>query len=244
MTLAIALRCSNGLVMASDSRVTGGPRKSADISEKFLQINRDVGIMTYGLAVPGYRGIRSLVEEVRQNPANYPTMESITTRAQSLFQETLQHFLEENRQPDGSLPPAIEHQSVGYIIGGYDGNDTAQFRVYLAESIQNFQLNEPRGSNLMAAQWHLSEFLLPFLEYPGMSVRHGCKIAATLLTLTSTFEPTVGGPIHLATVTIEEGFTLLYERKVASIIQEIQPLLLALKRAWLDAWLSESNHTT
>lgn len=234
MTLAITLRCSNGLVMASDSRVTGGPRKSADISEKFLQINRDVGIMTYGLAVPGYRGIRSLVEEVHQNPANYPTMEAITRRAQALFQESYQEFLEQNRQPDGSLPPAIEQQAVGYIIAGYDGNDTAQFRIYLFESGNNFQLNEQ--PDIMAAQWHLSKFLFSFLEYPGMSVRQGRKMAAMLLILTSIFEPTVGGPVHLATVTIEEGFTLLHEREVASIVEEVQPLLLTFKNAWLDAW--------
>jgi len=236
MTLAIALRCSNGLVMASDSRVTGGKRRSADISEKFLQINRDVGIMTYGLAVPGYRGIRSLVEEVRQNPANYPTMESITQRAQVLFQQCHQQFLDENRQPGGTIPPEIEQGMVGYIIGGYDGNDTAQFRIYLAESANNFQIAEHTGSNLLAAQWHLSAFLLPFLEYDGMSVSHGRKIATTLLILTSQFEPTVGGLIHLATVTIEEGFTLLHERDVASTVQDVQPLLLTLKKAWLDAW--------
>lgn len=234
MTLAVTLRCSNGLVMASDSRVTGGPRKSADISEKFLQINRDVGVMTYGLAVPGYRGIRSLVEEVHQNPANYSTMEAITGRAQALFQESHQEFLEQNRQPDGLLPPEIQQQMVGYIIAGYDGNDTAQFRIYLFESSNNFQLNEQ--PDIMAAQWHLSKFLLSFLQYPGMSVRQGRKIAAILLILTSTFEPTVGGPIHLATVTIEEGFTLLHEREVASIVEEIQPLLLTFKSAWLDAW--------
>lgn len=234
MTLAVTLRYSNGLVMASDSRVTGGPRKSADISEKFLQINRDVGVMTYGLAVPGYRGIRSLVEEVHQKPANYSTMEAITGRAQALFQESHQEFLERNRQPDGSLPPAIEQQVVGYIIAGYDGNDTAQFRIYLFESGNNFQLREQ--PDIMAAQWHLSKFLFPFLQYPGMSVRQGRKIAAMLLILTSIFEPTVGGPIHLATVTIEEGFTLLHEREVASITEEVQPLFLTLKNGWLDVW--------
>ena len=54
MTLAMALRAYDGLVLATDSRATGGPQQSVDTSEKFLQVNRDVGVMTYGLAVPGY----------------------------------------------------------------------------------------------------------------------------------------------------------------------------------------------
>ncbi len=50
------------------------------------------------------------------------------------------------------------------------------------------------------------------------------------------YQPTVGGPIHIATVTIEEGFTLLHEREVAKLVREVQPYLIALKRAWQEAW--------
>jgi hypothetical protein len=57
-----------------------------------------------------------------------------------------------------------------------------------------------------------------------------------LMILTATFEDTVGGPIHLATVTLEEGFTPLHEREVTALVQDVQPSLLALQRAWLDCW--------
>jgi 20S proteasome alpha/beta subunit len=236
MTLAIALRCADGLVMASDSRVTGGARQSADISEKFLQVNRDVGIMTYGLAVPGYRGIRALVEEVHQNPASYPTMASIVSHAQSLFQQVYQDYLNEQAQPDGTAPPDLLNQGVGYIIGGYDGNETAQFRTYSGESQMGFEFVESLGPNLVAAQWHLAEWLMPMLEFPGQSVAHGLRVAVMVMILTSAFEYTVGGPIHLATATLEQGFTLLHEREVAGLVEQVQPYLLSLKRAWLEAW--------
>lgn len=239
LTLAIALRCSNGLIMASDSRVTGGARRSADISEKFLQINRDVGVMTYGLAEPGYDGIHRIVEEARQNPSDFTTMEAITSRAQAIFQQIYQNYTTLNRLPDGSLPPAIEQQGVGYIIGGYDGNDTAQFRIYLSESRgNNFQMNE-LGDEVLAAQWHLSSFLLPFFQYTGMSVVQGKKIAIMLMIITSKCEPTVGGPIHLATATVEEGFTVVPDHDVNTIIQDVQPLFATLKMAWLQAWCGE-----
>lgn len=236
MTLAVVLRCADGLVMASDSRVTGGARGSADISEKFLQVNRDVGIMTYGLAVPGYRGIRSLVEDVRQNPGAYPTVSSITSRAQALCQMVYQSFVQEQRRPDGSLPAEVDQGAVGYIIGGYDGNDTAKFVIYSSENRDSFQFHEQLGTWFMAAQWHLPAWLLPFFEYPGMSIDYGLRACIVLMILTSIVEPTVGGAIHIATVSIEEGFTLLHEREVAELVRQVQPNLIGLKRAWQEAW--------
>jgi 20S proteasome alpha/beta subunit len=236
VTLAIALRCADGLVLATDSRVSGGPRQSADISEKFLQVNRDVGVMTYGLAVPGYRGIRNLVEEVRQNPSQFATMTAITERAQQVFQSEFDAYLQPHRGPDGALPPELQGQGVGYIVGGFDGNDTARFRVMSCYSDSGFEFAEQIRTCLMAAQWPLPVSLLPYVEYPGMSVRHGLRSATMLMILTAAHESTVGGPIHVATVTLEEGFTPLHEREVTALVQDVQPSLLALHRAWLDCW--------
>lgn len=236
MTLALALRCSDGLVMATDSRITGGPRQSADISEKFLQVNRDVGVMTYGLAVPGYTGIRKLVEEAHRDPSTYTTMATITSKAQELFKSAYEQFLEQSRDAEGNLPPGLEDAIVGFIIGGYDGNDTAQFRIYSSDNKSDFQMVEQ--PNIMAAQWHLAALLNDFLAFPGMSVRYGLKVAVALMILTSVYERTVGGPIHLATVTIQEGFTLLHERESAALLEEIQPWFSIIKEAWMHAWLS------
>ena len=66
MTLAMALRAIDGLVLAADSRVSGKDG-TADTSEKFMQVNRDIGVMTYGLAQPGNRGISRLEDKVGQN---------------------------------------------------------------------------------------------------------------------------------------------------------------------------------
>lgn len=236
MTLAFVLRCTDGLVMASDSRVSGGSHGSADISEKFLQVNRDVGIMTYGLAVPGYRSIRGLVEEIRGNPGAYPSVTAITTKAQTICQDNFRQFIVQAQRPDGTLPPDVANGVVGFIIGGYDGNDTSKFVIYECSNLNNFQFNEQLGNNFIAAQWHLAHWLYPFWAYAGMSVDYGLKVAIMMMILTSSFEASVGGSIHIATITIEEGFTLLHERDVAKLVQEIQPFLFALKLAWQESW--------
>jgi 20S proteasome alpha/beta subunit len=235
MTLAFVLRCTDGLVMASDSRITGGTG-SADISEKFLQVNRDIGIMTYGLAVPGYRSIRNLVEEVRGNPGMYPSVATITTRAQTVCQQTFQQFVQQNTPPGGVTPPSISNGLVGFIIGGYDGNDTSKFVIYECSSQNNFQFNEQLGNNFIVAQWHLAHWLYPFWGYSGMSVDYGLKVAILMMILTSSFEASVGGSIHIATVTIDQGFDLLHEKDVAKLVNEVQPYLISLKLAWQEAW--------
>jgi hypothetical protein len=69
-----------------------------------------------------------------------------------------------------------------------------------------------------------------------MAVHQALRTATILMVLTAAYEPTVGGPIHIATVTLQEGFTLLHERDVEGLIEEVQPRLLDLKLAWADAW--------
>jgi hypothetical protein len=65
MTLAFALRGTNGLVLGADSRVTSF-EGTADTSTKFLQVNREVGVLTYGLAEVGYKAITQLVDKVNR----------------------------------------------------------------------------------------------------------------------------------------------------------------------------------
>ena len=85
MTLAMALRAYDGLVLATDSRATGGPRLSVDTSEKFLQVNRDIGVMTYGLAGPGYTGISRLVEAVKSKREELTYFRPIADAAGDVF---------------------------------------------------------------------------------------------------------------------------------------------------------------
>jgi hypothetical protein len=108
--------------------------------------------MTYGVAIPGYRGIRALVELARRDPSRYPTMAKITTRAQRLFPSVYRQFIARvTRQQRGVAPPPAA-MSLGYIIGGFDGNETAQFRIYSFDNASNFQGQEQLGPYFMAAQ--------------------------------------------------------------------------------------------
>jgi 20S proteasome alpha/beta subunit len=231
MTLALALRCADGLVMATDSRATGGPKGAADSSEKFLQVNRDVGIMTYGLAVPGYRAMRRLVEEVRTDTGLFATMDAVSDRGRDVFRDERERFIQEQEPKERD---AVRNMALGFILGGFDGNDTGQFRILYGEATNDFELAE--SPDIIAAQWHLAGALSNYLRFPGMSVAVGVDLAVLLIVLTSVFEESVGGPIRLATVNLERGFTLLHESEIQHLIDASQTRFASMRKAWTSAW--------
>jgi 20S proteasome alpha/beta subunit len=217
MTLALALRAADGLVLATDSRVTGGPQRSADISQKFLQVNRDLGVMTYGLAIPGYRGMARLVNEV--NPPNQRRLayfSEISALAENIFRDEYNSWLNSLAPQERAL---VSPMAVGFILGGYDSNETSQFRV-LHWGSPAFVVEE--RPDVLAAQWHISGFLSKLFYYQEISVAQLKRLAVLCLTETSGVEPTVGGPIQMATVTLAEGFKRIYEQKIHQLLLKNQ----------------------
>jgi 20S proteasome alpha/beta subunit len=217
MTLALALRAADGLVLATDSRVTGGEQRSADISQKFLQVNRDLGVMTYGLAVPGYKGMTRLVDQA--NPPNQRRLayfSEISALAENVFRVEYNTWI-------GALTAqerqSVQPMAVGFILGGYDSNETSQFRV-LHWSSPTFQCEE--RPDVLAAQWQISGFLCKLFYYQEISVAQLKRLAVLCLTETSGVEPTVGGPIQMATVTLAEGFKRIYDQEIHQLLLKNQ----------------------
>lgn len=218
MTLAIALRAQDGLVLASDSRVTGGQPGSADTSQKFLQVNRDVGVMCYGLAVPGYNGITRLVNEV--NPPyqrNIAYFSEIAARAEEIFKDEYRKWI--SNQRSGGTEVDENTSLVGFILAGYDSNETNQFRIVHWRS-PNFQ--EEYRDDILAAQWFISRYLIDMFYFREISVECLKELVVFILTETSAVEPSVGGPIQMATITLSEGFQKVYDNDIRELLKKNQ----------------------
>lgn len=217
MTLAIALRGSNGLVLASDSRVSGA--KSKDDSIKFLQVNRDVGIMTYGLAIPGGNSIRKLRDNVSQKQLAH--FSQIVEETRIVAQEEFNIFFSQYPQNPFS-------STVGFILAGYDSYESNQFKIFSYES-PFFMPTE--NTDVKAAQWHLSQVLCDYLQYPQMTVEQLKELAVIQLLETSSFNATVGGPIQMATVSYEKGFRQLQQEEVHRLIENVQPKIISFRKS-------------
>ncbi len=218
MTLAMALRAADGLVLVTDSRVTG-KGGTADTSEKFLQVNRDIGVFTYGLAQPGYAGISQLVSEVNQN--RWAHFSKIAKEATRIFQRAYESWLK--RQKGKRF-----RDVTGFVLAGYDNLETNQFLIMHYEIRPNPE--QPLGSvamsampgDLLAARWHIARYLLNKFYYPEMTVNALAELAVFLMVETMTVEETVGGPIQMATITQTAGFQRVHYQDIVRMLQSQQ----------------------
>jgi len=236
MTLAMALRAYDGLVLATDSRATRGPHPSDDTSEKFLQVNRDTAVMTYGLAVPGYTGISRLVETVKSRREELTSFRPIASAARSVFQAAHEEWVNAERERGHDVPA---DQIVGFILSGYD-SATNQFKISHWES-PGFQEREYPEGDLLAAQWHVARLLMSKLFFPEISVEQLSELAVFLLVETAISEPAVGGPLQLATITLSQGFQRLHEKDINEILRRSQKPFCAFRKALLEVFSTEGD---
>ncbi|MDG6918967.1 MAG: hypothetical protein JRN62_05975 [Nitrososphaerota archaeon] len=236
MTLALALRGSNGLVLAADSRMSG-PVGSADTSIKFLQVNREIGVMTYGLTEVGYLAITKLADEVnrttefREIRKRIVYYSEIADVAERIFKSTFDDWVRTNKDKIPGLTRDSPQLATGFILGGYDSNETNQFRIINWASPDFVRSERP---DILAAQWGIAQYVLQHAYYPEMTVRQLTKLAVFQLVETETISQTVGGPLQVATVTLESGFQKLSEKEVDTIIEENQPRFAEFRKILID----------
>ena len=240
MTLAFALRGSNGLVIGADSRVTG-PDGTADTSTKFLRVNREVGILTYGNAEIGHSTINRIVDEVNnygdfgrgKRTVHFSEIQKISEK---IFKDTFNTRLQGiNAELRNQRKPEIDRDNLvlltGIVLGGYDANETNQFKIVHLDS-PNFRVES--RADIVAAQWHVSQFLSNHFYYSEMDVEQLKRLAVFMLIETETVSATVGGQLKLASVTLDQGFQLLNEKDIQNIIRENQPRFAKYRRILLD----------
>ena len=239
MTLVFALRGSNGLVMGADSRITG-PDDTADTSTKFLRVNREVGILTYGNADIGHNTINRIVDKINnyddfgrgKRTVHFSEIQKIS---EDIFKDTFDTKLQElnDKVKEENLKIDSSHPSLftGIVLSGYDANETNQFKIVYWDS-PDFTVKS--RADIIAAQWHISQFISNHFYYSEMDVEQLKRLAVFMLIETETVSISVGGQLKLATVTLDQGFQLLNEKNIQSIIRENQPRFAKYRRVLLD----------
>lgn len=240
MTLAFALRGTDGLVLGADSRVSN-IEGSSDTSIKFLQVNREIGILTYGLTEVGYKSVTRLVDAVNRI-SDYSTitkkrivhLSEISRVADIIFKKEYASFLKTNKvvkeynlQPDHSL------LLTGFIMCGIDLNETNQFKI-LSWVSPKFQ-REDRPDSVIAAEWFIPQFLVNNFYYPEMTVEQLKRLSIFLLVETAIISKNVGGQFHIGTITSENGFQQLSKKDIQQLFNENQSRFAQFRRFLLDA---------
>ncbi len=236
MTLAFALRGIDGLVLGADSR-SSNSEGSTDTSTKFLQINREIGVLTYGLTEVGHIAIHDLLNEVNRtndfttNKQRIVYFSEIAKTAQNTFKRTFDDWVKRKKSEIPDLHPNYPGILTGFVLAGYDGNESNQFRV-LSWNSPDFQPQE--NPSIIAAQWHISQYLNNHLYFSEMNVELLKRLAVFMFVETANVSPTVGGQLQLATVTLENGFQRLHEREIQNLMNENQPRFSKFQRILLN----------
>ena len=213
MSLIIALKGFECLLLASDTRMTEGYTlegpKTRDDSQKFLSLGEHLAVLTYGLTEVGYTGITSLKDEVSKNAVQKITFPSVIEIGERTFKRVSSEWSSANQE----IPR--RDRDVGFVIAGYD-MEKDWLRIFNFQS-PDFLPKEAGSGVLLAGQWHVAKFFIRKLYKGDMSLEKLKHLSVFLLDSTMTVYKTVGGNIKLATVTKPCGFKWVTEEEVASI---------------------------
>ncbi|MBI5575778.1 MAG: hypothetical protein HY896_05385 [Deltaproteobacteria bacterium] len=213
MSLTVALKAAYGLVMAADSRVTEGYTlegpKVQDNSVKFIRLDRDWGVQTYGNSNIGSAGIGALRDRIEANASLAASQEGLLEECRAVFKRESEKWSREN--------PGNHRQDkdVGFVLAGY-GKGSAEPVIVNFQS-PGFLDENMRHGCLLAGQWHIARFFLQRLYIRDARLEKMKELAVLLLNATMKSEKTVGGAIRLAEITPEEGFRWATDEDVEAL---------------------------
>ena len=215
MTLIVVLRGENGLVLAADSRGTvGDPRGLTAINDdqtKLFELSRWCGMGVFGSSELAATGVDELKSDLHGDNIEYA--DGILSKTRALARERYDDWF---AKFELSKRPVI-----GFILAGFhrDEHEELIARTFLVTSQFDFAPQLFPNGNCLAGVPQYATYLMHRFYQPGMNVDNVARLAAYLIAETATQDPKVGGPIHIATITKEEGFRKMGSDLVEGIVR-------------------------
>jgi hypothetical protein len=222
MTLALAIKAKDGIIIAADSRGTiGDPRGLTAVNDTQQKI---YPFGNCGLAIAGAGEIAlAIIDELNKRGANPQDVD-----------EAVQIFGQVAVWCDGwfrGIPPAQRPGAV-FILGGYRpaaGGAPAVPLVYILNGNQSFAPQLANNYPMMAGVPQYAVYLSHRYYDPNISADSAAALAEYLISETASQDPKVGGPIRIAKVT-PAGYQSLSDADVDLLRKRNQKLNAKLKR--------------
>jgi 20S proteasome alpha/beta subunit len=225
MTLAVAIKATDAIVIAADSRGTiGDPRGLTavnDTQQKIFQFGK------CGLAISGAAELTlSLMDEFgRQNigsPQNIDEAATALGQAAGIYDGWFQGISVERRP------------GVVFLLGGYrvpaEGDPVPM--VYLMTSDTRFAPQLSGAYPMMAGVPQYAVYLSHRYYDPAMTGESAAALAEYLISETASQDPKVGGPIRIAKV-LPSGYHPLSDNEVSALKKRNAKLNGKLKRFFM-----------
>jgi len=211
VTLVAALQGVDGVVMASDSRATvGDPRGLTAINDTHTKLYR---LTKYtGVAVSGASEIAAkLITDTQEKLGAQAEVVFVDDVLEVLRQTCLQRWGEWRmlQMPVDMRPKVL------FLVAGL--SDSKEPRIYLTNSHLQFAPQLFQNGHACAGIINYAVYLLHRLYSKGMTRKNLVSLAHYVVTETATQDPKVGGPIWIAEIDAEKGFTLVDPERMEAV---------------------------
>lgn len=209
MTLVVGMIAKDGIILASDSRMTSSIT-SNDRVKKIFSLN---GTNALGVAGDGTLGIHFL--EVISGKLKYghgivSLVEQLRDLGKKKFEEYFSHLAPKDRP------------SLTFMIGGY--TEKNEPRLYELNSTDNFV---PRpsstGFNCIGVPY-FADYLLNRFYQSEISMKQAQILAAFCIKETESQSHGVGGDIKIASISNTKSYSEIPPHEIASIIEQCDKL--------------------
>ncbi len=224
MTLLVALKGVDGLVLAADSRGTfGDPRGITAQNDTMIKahvVAQHTGVLIAGSSEVGALLIKEFSEGVAKEIVDHPSVV-----VEALRSHTRQRYTEWFP----SLPPVASVAAIQtgqpmrpdltYLIGGVDTTD-GEVLIYQLTSTNDFAPMLHNYGFAVAGVPQYALYLLNRMYQPDRSIDELVSLAVYVITETASQDGKVGGPVSVITVTKDDGCSELDAQSVARVVDE------------------------
>ncbi len=235
MTLAVAIKAADAIIIAADSRGTiGDPRGLTAVNDTQQKVFK---FGNCGIAIAGASEMAlAILDEFEKRGINNPRT---VDEAVASFAQAAVMCDEWYRQ----IPPA-QRPGAMFILGGYrvaQNGSTPLPLVYILNSNLSFAPQLANNYPMMAGVPQYAVYLSHRYYDPSISGDNAAALAEYLISETASQDPKVGGPIRIAKVT-PLGYDELSGEKVAEIQKRNLDLNKELKRFFLTERLAKHGN--
>jgi 20S proteasome alpha/beta subunit len=244
MTLLVALRGVDGIVVASDSRGTfGDPRgvtAQNDAQKKLYRASKHAAILTAGSGELGATVMAEALTLIQENDSVNVVLEKTRNLVREKYSQWFPQFaLQPNPQGHPVRP------DLGLLIAGYDIQpDGPQVqKIFQLQSGLDFapMLHNYGFALLGVAQYAL--YLLNRLYQNDSSVDKLKPLAGYAITETASQDGKVGGPVQMATIMPPDGCKELSQAEIDAIVTSNAQKNTTLKDSFFKGKPNETGRT-
>ena len=211
MSLAVALEGADGVVLAADSRGTiGDPRGLTAINDhhdKLFPLTRWAGICTFGSAEIGTELVRRIGSAIHGSGDDDARIDQIEERVRSTARDQYHNWF--------SSFQVVERPGLGLLLSGIQADNMPRTIVYSHQL--DFAPQVAAAGLMMGGIPQYAIYLCHRFYDRTQPVAKLCNLAEYLISETATQDPKVGGRIHIARISTEEGYIELTPEDVDNI---------------------------